>query len=369
LTLPLLLVQIFKLQDWNSTFDINLGALKRYFITIERGYVKTNPYHSSAHVADVAQATHLLLSWASNRHPQALTAQEVMSGVFAAAIHDYQHPGFNNQFLIAVEHPVALRYNDRNVLENHHVAAAFNAMLDGTQEDPFKHLSEDQFTSLRRMVIKMVLATDNQNHSAQLSLLKTKMTRKDFPSTKGDDKQLLLNIILHAADISNPTRPLECYLKWVPRVMEEFFRQGDLEKQKHLPVSPFFDRDTTAVSKCQLGFIDVLVHPLYLALGQCVPEVNTECLPQITRNRAHYEGRRTVTRRMSNDKGATEGRRNSPFSPFTSPFTEAAKLFTPTTAGLRKRMTSIFGFRRTSATTEGTEDKSPKDTSPKEAAP
>ena len=42
-----------------------------------------------------------------------------------AMIHDYAHPGVNNNFLIKIEHPLALRYNDKSVLENYHVSEAF----------------------------------------------------------------------------------------------------------------------------------------------------------------------------------------------------------------------------------------------------
>jgi hypothetical protein len=45
--------------------------------------------------------------------------------------------------------------------------------------------------------------------------------------------------------------------------MEEFFKQGDEEARRGLPISMFMDRKTTIVSKCQIGFIDYIVTPLY----------------------------------------------------------------------------------------------------------
>lgn len=46
--------------------------------------------------------------------------------LFAAAIHDYRHPGLSNAYLVANNHDIAITYNDNSVLENFHVAQAFH---------------------------------------------------------------------------------------------------------------------------------------------------------------------------------------------------------------------------------------------------
>ena len=47
--------------------------------------------------------------------------------------------------------------------------------------------------------------------------------------------QVLQNMV-HCSDLSNPTKPLEIYRKWVDRIMEEFFRQGDKEKEAGIEI-------------------------------------------------------------------------------------------------------------------------------------
>ena len=51
-----------------------------------------------------------------------------MAALIAAAVHDVDHPGVSNQFLVAIRHDLAIMYNDISVLENHHVATAFRTL-------------------------------------------------------------------------------------------------------------------------------------------------------------------------------------------------------------------------------------------------
>lgn len=42
--------------------------------------------------------------------------------------HDFDHRGTNNNFLINSKQPLAILYNDKSVLENHHAAASMFVM-------------------------------------------------------------------------------------------------------------------------------------------------------------------------------------------------------------------------------------------------
>jgi cAMP-specific phosphodiesterase 4 len=73
----------------------------------------------------------------------------------------------------------------------------------------------------------------------------------------------VLKSLVHCSDLSNPTKPLELYRNWTDRIMEEFFRQGDLERDQGLDISPMCDRHTATVEKSQvLGFICTVTHAL-----------------------------------------------------------------------------------------------------------
>ena len=59
--------------------------------------------------------------------------------------------------------------------------------------------------------------------------------------------------MVHCSDLSNPTKPLEIYRRWVDRIMEEFFRQGDREREESLEISPMCDRYNATIEKSQVS--------------------------------------------------------------------------------------------------------------------
>jgi|LauGreDrversion4_2_1035121.scaffolds.fasta_scaffold22794_2 hypothetical protein len=46
----------------------------------------------------------------------------------------------------------------------------------------------------------------------------------------------MLDLCVHAADLSTATRPFDVLKRWTFLLFEEFFLQGDLEKQEQIPV-------------------------------------------------------------------------------------------------------------------------------------
>ncbi|NXY80420.1 PDE1B phosphodiesterase, partial [Glareola pratincola] len=80
------------------------------------------------------------------------------------------------------------------------------------------------------------------------------------------DKSKVLSLLLHAADISHPTKQWSVHSRWTKALMEEFFRQGDKEAELGLPFSPLCDRTSTLVAQSQIGFIDFIVEPTFSVL-------------------------------------------------------------------------------------------------------
>ena len=95
--------------------------------------------------------------------------------------------------------------------------------------------------------------------------------------------------VVHAADISNPAKPPQIQFEWTRRVMTEFFMQGDLEASLGLPVSAFMNRETTSVAQCQMGFIKVLVMPLYSEIRKLLGDECQVCIETLQATLTSWE--------------------------------------------------------------------------------
>nr|XP_032826866.1 cAMP-specific 3',5'-cyclic phosphodiesterase 4B-like isoform X2 [Petromyzon marinus] len=290
--LTVLMYTIFQERELLKTFQIPADTFVTYMMTLEDHYHAGVAYHNSLHAADVAQSTHVLL--ASPALDAVFTDLEILAAIFASAIHDVDHPGVSNQFLISTNSELALMYNDESVLENHHLAVGFK-LLQEDNCDIFQNLGKKQRQTLRKMVIDMVLATDMSKHMNLLGDLKTTVETKKVTSSgvllldNYTDRIQVLQNMVHCADLSNPTKPLGLYRQWTERIMEEFFQQGDRERERGIDISPMCDRHSASVEKSQVGFIDYIVHPLWETWADLVQPDAQEMLDTLEENRDFYQ--------------------------------------------------------------------------------
>uniref|UniRef100_A0A3Q2YHY5 Phosphodiesterase n=1 Tax=Hippocampus comes TaxID=109280 RepID=A0A3Q2YHY5_HIPCM len=283
---------VFQERDLLKSFKIPVDTFITFMMTLEDHYHADVAYHNNIHAADVVQSTHVLLSTPALE--AVFSDLEILAALFASAIHDVDHPGVSNQFLINTNSELALMYNDASVLENHHLAVGFK-LLQEDNCDIFQNLSKKQRHSLRKLVIDMVLATDMSKHMNLLADLKTMVETKKVTSlgvllldNYSDRIQVLQNMV-HCADLSNPTKPLELYRQWTDRIMVEFFTQGDRERNKGMEISPMCDKHNASIEKTQVGFIDYIVHPLWETWADLVHPDAQEILDTLEDNREWYQ--------------------------------------------------------------------------------
>ncbi|GFS82876.1 cGMP-inhibited 3',5'-cyclic phosphodiesterase B [Nephila pilipes] len=198
-------------------------------------------------------------------------ALELMALYAAAAMHDYDHPGRTNAFLVATYAPQAVLYNDRSVLENHHAASAWNLFLSRPEYNFLCHLDTAEFKRFRFLVIECILATDLKRHFEIVAEFNAKANDEDAPGIdwlSEADRLLAMEMCIKLADINGPCKRHDIHVQWTHRIAEEFYEQGDEEAELGLQVSPYMDRKNPQLAKLQESFITHLVAPLCNAYGE-----------------------------------------------------------------------------------------------------
>lgn len=254
-------------------FNISERTMLNWLSVVEAGY-HPNPYHNSMHAADVLHITNYILTAGGLAQTCNLTDEDIFAAIFAASIHDYSHPGINNNFHIKAQTYLAILYNDRSILENVHVSSVFELMkMDKFNIMSLQHFTDDQRRDIRETIIEMVLATDMGLHAKILGTFKRRLA-EDHNFTKKDDIRLAMNMALKMADISNCGRPEHLYLKWCNKIADEFYMQGDRERNGGMPCSPFMDRYQPSMAKGQIAFMNYIVIPLFECISEFLPDMH-----------------------------------------------------------------------------------------------
>ncbi len=102
---------------------------------------------------------------------------ELMALLLAAAMHDYDHPGKTNAFLVTTKDPLAILYNDRSVLENHHAASSWRLLMRADCDFISNVLDPIEYDRLRFLVLETILATDLVKHKHYCLLMCHKVSQ------------------------------------------------------------------------------------------------------------------------------------------------------------------------------------------------
>lgn len=256
--------------DRSSQLAVAEEMLSAFFQRVRDAYFD-NPYHNFRHALATLHATFKLVAGAGIT----LDPPSLFALASSAICHDIGHRGFNNAFEVMSRSDYALRYNDKSPLENHHCAQAFEIALRGNgQANIFQMFEDGTYNHIRRHMVSGILATDMAHHNELVNSVKNM-------DCLPDDSLELVNIFLHAGDISNAVMDPRNWWKWGTLVQAEFTQQVAQERNLGLPVSGFMDGLTDRIksSKSQIGFIDFVIAPFFqplftLSLGLDVPKQN-----------------------------------------------------------------------------------------------
>ena len=256
--------------------------LDPFLISVNNQYKPEVLYHNCLHGADVTQSCYIFFTYSNAEKISQTNVLDLLSIFIAALGHDIGHPGLNNNFHINDSSDMAITYNDISVLENFHASTLFKTIR-RSDTNIFEKLTPIDYKIIRKRMISEILATDMAIHGKVISLIKSKMIFNEEDNTyrlnllsgdertKSDEQQSLLDFMIHLADLGHNTRSFSISLKWVELLSEEFWMQGDLEKEHNLPISFLCDRENINVPQSQKGFLSGFILSTYECLGNIFP--------------------------------------------------------------------------------------------------
>jgi hypothetical protein len=191
--------------------------------------------------------------------------------VFAALIHDVDHPGVPNAQLVKENATIAAAYEGKSVAEQNSVDLAWNLFVDERFSD-LRHAlcpTDGEMRRFRQLVVNSVMATDIMDKD--LKALRDGRWGKAFQEspnslepacdTVNRKATIVIEHLIQASDIAHTMQHWHIYRKWNERLFEEMYKaylNGRAEKDP----SEFWYRG-------EIGFFDFYIIPLAKKLDDC----------------------------------------------------------------------------------------------------
>lgn len=183
----------------------------------------------------------------------------LMIGCFC---HDLDHRGTNNSFEITNSSPLAHLYST-STMEHHHFDQCL-LILNSPGNQILGALSPTEYGHTISMLEESILATDlavYMQHRA--AFIKHHSTLR--VSLQANKRQTLRAMLMTICDFNAVSKPWKVQKHIAKLVAEEFFRQGDVERQlfNRRPADLFDREKRRKMPQMQVEFIGDICQPLY----------------------------------------------------------------------------------------------------------
>ena len=278
--LPLMGYIMLKTMGLVNNKIISTKKLESFLRTVSDNYKITTLYHNSIHGADITQSLFVFFLNSNLEEVCETTILDLLGLLISALGHDLGHPGLNNGYHINATTELGITYNDKSCLENFHSAYLFK-ILKKEENNILEKFSVQNYKTIRKRIISQILATDMAYHGETISLIRAKINENKGQErfifltgndkTKFDEQQLLLNFLIHIADLGHNCKNFKISIKWIKLLSEEFWMQGDKEREKGLPISFLCDRNNIDTPTSQIGFLKGFIVTSYTCLVEMFP--------------------------------------------------------------------------------------------------
>ena len=253
-----------------ETFKITNELFFTFLFKLRESYNEP-PYHNWIHAIDVLQ--YFIYQIRTCGFEKVLTSLELLSICVAAIAHDAGHEGFNNVYNVNAQTPLGILFKDQSVMETHHCTVIIRIISD-EESNIFRAISEPDRRRVWGWIIKMILATDMALHFKIVKNANDVMDQGPINLANDSHRVMAMTILMKVSDISNVSRPFAIADQWCDVLCEEFWRQGDYERERGMELSsPLNDRNGGNKAQGQIGFYNFICLPLYRAIARVFPEL------------------------------------------------------------------------------------------------
>lgn len=277
-------VQIFREQGSMKQMKVDQEKLSAFIAEVARRYL-SNPYHNYQHAVDTLYFMAWMLSLPSFKKNIPDFYKFIL--LIAALVHDVGHPGHDNQWEMKTHSPLARRYKNLSIIENHSLTIT-KELLAKPEFDILPKDEHHKSATAHELLNQLVLSTDFSWHKVFIDELSEGLATNHNSYNDPDFLSLISRTLIKSADISNTSKPYDQARIWGERVMNEFWAQGEMEKKMNLPVGPLNDSETTEFNSTQAGFIKFAARELFELLAK-VENQTGELLKQLNFNQQAYE--------------------------------------------------------------------------------
>nr|XP_006817445.1 PREDICTED: probable 3',5'-cyclic phosphodiesterase pde-5-like [Saccoglossus kowalevskii] len=260
---PLYVLCMFKDLFGLTKFDYE--EVCRFTLTVRKNY-RTVPYHNWTHAFSVAHAIYTVIKVS----PDVFDDLECLALFVACLCHDLDHRGKNNAFMVNNSTPLAAVYST-STMEHHH----FNQTVTILQHEGhniFRNLTAEEYKTVIGDVKHAILATDLALFFGNKDKLKAIVDSGKFNWENPEHRYLRNAIAMTGADLCANSKPYQVNRKVVTDIFEEFWQQGDEEKNQGRQPIPMMDRDRAhELPANQVGFIVGICLPCYELLARVLP--------------------------------------------------------------------------------------------------
>ncbi|CAJ1957666.1 unnamed protein product [Cylindrotheca closterium] len=314
-----------KLRDYGNKMDLPLEVVEqlREYVTHVAGMYENNPFHNFAHASYVVMAVSKYMARifaaseidvghdedrylskthaAIHDHTYGITSDPLtqFACLFAALIHDVDHPGVTNAVLMKENQRLATIYKNRSVAEQNSFDMAWDLFMD-RRFDAFRGFlcgTESRLRRFRQLVINCVMATDlgdkelkelrngrwnkaflesserttseNISSSFEISEADTESSQEKNEKKGAEDRRvgtnrkatIVIEHLIQAADVAHTCQHWTVYRKWNERLFQECYEAYHHGRVDKNPADNWYQGE--------IGFFDFYIIPLSEKLRDC----------------------------------------------------------------------------------------------------